>query len=148
MRFLKDSDYDMQIRAEIRRILDGSAPGDAQPSPKLLRAEMTAKRQITHYLKDRVDCDALISAQDEDRDDFIVTTMIDLVLYHLYSQSSNKDISQTRQDRYSDALEWLKLAGKGEIGTDLPQYESDDPNEQPSTDVRIFSDFKPDNNRY
>lgn len=147
MRFLKDSDYEMQIRNEIKRLLDGSAPGDTTPPLKLLRAERTAISQIRHWLSARVDCDQVFDAVDDDRDEFIVTIAIDMALYHLYSQSGSKDISQTRIDRYTDALDWLKEAGKGEINSGLPGYPDESPGEPSMNDIRMISDPS-DNNRY
>lgn len=142
-RFLKDTDYAMQIRSEIKRLLDGSTVGDTEPPLKLLRAENTAISQIRKYLSGRIDCDAIFNAVDDARDEFIITICIDIALYHLYSQTGNKDIPTHRQTRYDDALEWLRDAGKGEINTDLPSNLTDDnPGE-----VRLFSK-PPENHRW
>lgn len=130
----------MQIRQEIKKLLDGSAPGDAEPPAKLLRAESTAMSQIKKWLAGRYDM-ALMFAPDPEtgtdpRDQFIVTTMIDITLYHLYSQTGNRDVPQHRKDRYQDALDWLMATGKGEVnGGDLPSIPTDDY----SGDVRISS---------
>ncbi len=147
MRFLKDTDYEMQIRNEIKRLLDGSAPGEESPPLKLLRAEKTAISQIRKWLSARVDCDQVFNAVNDERDDFIVTITIDIALYHLYSQSGSKDISQVRQDRYTDALDWLKEAGKGEINSGLPGYPDTEPGEPVLNDIRMISDPS-DDNRY
>jgi len=146
-RFLTDADYDMQIRVEIKRLLDGSAPGDAQPPLKLLRAERTAISQIRKYLGSRVDCDAMFNATAEARDEFIVTITIDIALYHLYSQTGSRDIPKHRQDRYGDALEWLKLTGTGEMGNDLPTLPEDDDGEPTGGELR-WTSYPPENHRY
>lgn len=139
-RFLKDADYDMQIRQEIKRLLDGSAPGDAQPPPKLLRAESTALSQMKKWLSGRYDTDAIFTPDpltgEDPRDQFIVTSLIDIALYHLYSQTQHRDVPEHRKNRYQDAIDWLQAAGKGEnYGGDLPALEQ----EQFDGDVRISS---------
>lgn len=136
-RFLTDSDYDALMKEEIRRLLDGRAPDGSGTTTKLQAAEMMAVRQITNYLNDRYDCATIFATTD--RDSFIVMITIDCALYHLYSQTGQRDVPAHREQRYSDALEWLKMAGKGEIGADLPLY-ADDPDAEPAVaDLRITS---------
>lgn len=144
-RFLQDSDYDSLIRQEIKRILDGSAPGEAKPPTKLLRAESSAVSQMKNYLAGRFDMDAIFvaPADPDTRDQFIVTITIDITLYLLYSQTGWKDIPKHRSERYQDALDWLRDAGRGDINTDLPSSLSD---ENPG-EVRIFS-RPPENQRW
>jgi hypothetical protein len=125
-RFIQDSDYEMQIRVEIKRLLDGSAPGDPEPPLKLLRAEKTAISQIRQWIAGRVDCDTVFSAGPENRDEFMVTITIDIALYHLYSQTGNRDVPEHRKHRYQDALDWLKGVGNGEVTSDLPSGLSDE----------------------
>lgn len=138
MRFLQDTDYGTLIREEIRRLLDGRLPDGTGTPGKLLTAEDMAIQQITNWLNGRYDCSAIFSAPstpDDLRDKFMVMITIDLALYHLYSQTGNKDIPAHRSQRYEDALDWLKKAGRGEIGAALPTY----PQEQNQGDIRIFS---------
>lgn len=137
-RFILESDYDMQIKNEILRLLTAT---DFYNSAKLVRAENTAIRQIRHRIGKRYNCDLIFAAklvgEPDTRDEFIVTTTIDLALYHLYSQTGNKDIPQHRQDRYQDALDWIKDVGKGLETPDLPSI-TDDNGDQYS-EVRINS---------
>lgn len=121
-RFLQDSDYDMQIKSEVRRLLDGSTPA-AGNNYKLLNAERAAADQVRNYIGHRVDCDAVFAApgDPDTRDRFVVMLAIDLTLYHLYSQTGNKDIPQHRQDRYEDAMSWLKDVGRGNVASNLPR---------------------------
>lgn len=135
-RFLQDSDYEMQIKTEIRRLLDGSTP-DLAGNYKLLKAENAATGQIRHWIGNRIDCDAVfIAPLDPDtRDAFIVMITIDITLYHLYSQTGNKDVPEHRQNRYDDAIEWLKGVGRGEIDSELPPQ----PDDQFQGDVRMNS---------
>lgn len=130
-RFLKNTDYKVLIRQEIKKLLDGSLPGDDENSPpptKLLQAESAAIQQIRNWLSNAYDCDTIFSASNDpdERDQFIVVITIDITLYHLYSQTGHKDVPEHRSQRYQDALDWLKAAGKGEIGADLPTLPSED----------------------
>ncbi len=75
MAFIIETDYDMQIKSEIKALLDTSPDLHA-----LKRAEDTAISQIRKYLGGRFDMDLiLIDATEPDlRDQFIVTLIIDL----------------------------------------------------------------------
>lgn len=143
-RFLKDTDYDMQIKSEIKNLL--AAPSGSTPSPKLIRAEDTALSQMKKWLSGKYDVAAIFTPHtsgDDLRDQFIVTTLIDLALYHLYSQTGNRDVPIHRKERYQDALDWLMAAGKGKIFTDLPTL----PIDEISGDVRISS-REPDDHKW
>jgi hypothetical protein len=129
-RFILETDYDMQIKQEIIRLLTAQ---EFYQSAKLVRAEQTAIRQIRNRIAKRYDCDAIFSpspeGQGEARDQWIVTITIDIALYHLYSQTGMKDIPQHRQDRYQDALDWLKDVGNGTSTAELPALVDEDGNE-------------------
>ena len=124
-RFIIESDYAMQIKNEIIRLL--SNPEDWYQSPKLARAEATAIQQIRHRIGKRYNCNLIFApfpAVDEEpdtRDQFIVTITIDIALYHLYSQTGMKDIPEHRQQRYQDALDWLKDVSSGITQAELPE---------------------------
>ncbi|NDV93548.1 DUF1320 domain-containing protein [Dysgonomonas sp. 521] len=129
-RFILESDYDMQIKQEIIRLLTAQ---EFYQSAKLVRAENTAIRQIRNRIAKRYDCDkiftAVIPGDPDTRDQWIVTITIDIALYHLYSQTGMKDIPQHRQDRYQDALDWLKDVGNGDTIPELPALVDEDGNE-------------------
>lgn len=129
-RFILETDYDMQIKQEIIRLLTAQ---EFYQSAKLVRAEQTAIRQIRNRIAKRYDCDKIFTAvipDDPDtRDQWIVTITIDIGLYHLYSQTGMKDIPQHRQDRYQDALDWLKDVGNGDTIPELPALVDEDGNE-------------------
>ncbi|MDR2385705.1 MAG: DUF1320 domain-containing protein [Tannerella sp.] len=125
-RFIQETDYGMQIKQEVIKLLTAGAE-NWYDSPKLVRAEQTAVRQIKHWLGPRpvrlqnYDLDAIFNASaPEERDEYIVTITIDVALYHLYSQTGMKDIPAHRQQRYQDVLDWLKEAGSGNISANLP----------------------------
>lgn len=136
-RFLTDADYDMQVKTEILRLLDGSTPTNLGNNYKLLKAERAAVKQIRHWIGNRVDCDAVfITPDDPDtRDEFVIMLTVDLTLYHLYSQTGNKDVPEHRQNRYDDALKWLKDVGRGDVNSELPAL----PEDEFKTDFRLNS---------
>lgn len=137
--FIQESDYEVQARGELLRLLDGTDERAA-----ILQAERFAISQIRKHLGGRYDCNTLFSATDEDRDDYIIMITIDLTLYHLWSKKSPKTTPEHRKIRYDDALAWLTSVGSGETPTDLPQL----PTDEYQGDVRIFSRYKPNDNKY
>lgn len=118
-RFLKDEDYQTQIRTEILTILAGGLD-----DPKLLQAENAATKQMKNHLAGRADADLIFSQENADRDDFIIMTLIDLTLYHMYSGSAPRDIPDHRSTRYEDALKWMRSVATGKTISDLPPLEA------------------------
>lgn len=140
-RFLNDTDYNTLVKDEIRKLLDGRAPDGTGTPVKLYAAENMAQQQITNRLSGRYDCAAIFGAAKTPadlRDQFIVMIMIDITLYHLYSQTGHIDIPKHRNDRYTDAIDWLKDVGTGVQPTTLPTYPDDA--ENPLPDMRLSSD--------
>lgn len=141
-RFLKDTDYDDQLREELRAVLD-----DSFQSSKLKQAEQKALAQMRMYLSARYDADAIFSIPDPDAPDtrnaFIVMTLVDIAIYHIWSKERGK-MPQVRSDRYQDALDWLKSVGNGEQITDLPGRESDN---NPYL-AQVYSLYRPNDNKY
>lgn len=142
-RFITETDYAMQIKQEIIKLL--TAPTEWYISTKLIRAEQTAIAQIKNRIGKRYNC-ALIFAPvpelvegqpaTDTRDQWIVTITIDLALYHLYSQTGMKDLPEHRAQRYQDAIDWLKDVGNGTTSADLPVIVDDAGDEY--SDVRIW----------
>lgn len=141
MRYIKETDYEMLIKNEIIRLLTAT---DFYNSPKLKRAEQTAIDQMRQYIGKRYDLVAFFSATT--RDEFIITLLIDVALYHLYSQTGSKDIPKHRDDRYQDALDWLKEVGKGTIPADLPELKDD--TGETFSEVKIWSARPPQDHKY
>ena len=133
----------MQIKNEIIRLL--TAPTEWFSSAKLVRAEQTAIAQIRNRIGKRYDVAQIFSASASPpegdlgglRDQWIVTITIDITLYHLYSQTGMKDIPEHRQQRYQDAIDWLKDVGNGITLADLPLLIDEDGNKH--SDFRINS---------
>lgn len=125
-RFIKDADYDVLIRTEIRNILL-----ENYSETKLLSAEQMAISQIKNYLAGRYNV-ALIftpllepiedenSQQIDTRNAYIVMITIDCALYHLYCSIAPNKIPEHRSNRYQDVIEWLKMMAEGKGYADLP----------------------------
>lgn len=141
-RFLLDTDYDVLIRTEVKGILLENFS-----QTKLLSAENMAIAQIKNYLNGRYDIQAIFTAIEEARNSFVIMIAIDCALYHLYSSIAPNKIPEHRSERYQDALEWLKLAAKGEAIADLPLIKDATTGEDKSS-VRINSNYKPSNNKW
>jgi phage gp36-like protein len=71
------------------------------------------------------------------RNSFIMMMLADCTIYHLHSGHASRLIPEERKNRYQDVLDWLKLAGKGEIDADLPQLAIDDA--EATSDIRYNS---------
>jgi phage gp36-like protein len=145
MAFLTDTDYNVQLRNEIKQIIDSTTE-----STKLRAAEKMAIAQMKNYLGGRYNLAAIFidapgAGEDDTRDAFVVMIAIDLTLYHLWSKEGGNNIPETRSLRYNDALDWLKAVQKGEA-TDLPLIEDDEGNEV--VDFKIWSKHEPESNRY
>lgn len=141
MRFIQEQDYDMQIKQEIIRLLTAD---DFYNSPKLMRAEKTAKDQMRQYIGKRYDLTKVF--EQIPRDEFIVTLLIDITLYHLCSQTGLKDLPKHRENRYQDALDWLKEVGTGAIPADLPTITDD--TGQAVSEFKIWSARPPENHKW
>ena len=124
-RFLKDSDYAVLIRTEIKNILL-----ENYTETKLLSAEQMAISQIKNYLAGRYDVGLIFTPllppaegegeQLDSRNAYIVMITIDCALYHLYSSLAPNKIPEHRSNRYQDVMEWLKMMAEGKGSADLP----------------------------
>ena len=56
----------------------------------------------------------------DNRNQQIVTYLVDITLYHIHSRIAPRNIPDLRVKRYDDALKWLKMAARGEITANLP----------------------------
>lgn len=142
-RFIRDADYDDLIREEVRNNLDKT------PDGRLLRqAESKAIAQMKMRLSGRYDTDKIFRVPGDDepdtRDAFIVMTVIDITLYHLWSKERSAKVPETRNDRYQDAIDWLKAVGSGEDIADLPARLA----EEVTGGIQIYSLHAPNNNKY
>lgn len=119
-RFLKDTDYAVLIRTEIKNILL-----ENYSETKLLSAEQMAISQIKNYLAGRYDVALIFTAledgaTEDTRNAYIVMITIDCALYHLYCSIAPNKIPEHRSNRYQDVMEWLKMMAEGKGYADLP----------------------------
>ena len=126
-RFIKNTDYDVLIRTEIRNILL-----ENYSETKLLSAEQMAISQIKNYLAGRYDVALIFTPlpepaegdnpgeQIDSRNAYIVMITIDCALYHLYCSIAPNKIPEHRSNRYQDVMEWLKMMAEGKGYADLP----------------------------
>jgi phage gp36-like protein len=115
MAFLTDEDYNDQVQGTIlQEIIQKDAT---------LRTSMEnkAQAQITSYLATRYDVPAVFSKSGSSRNMQVVMIMVDMVLYHLHSRISPGQVPQLRNDRYTDAIDWLKMVAAGQLEPDLPK---------------------------
>ena len=119
-RFIKDTDYAVLIRNEIKNILL-----ENYSETKLFSAEEMAIAQIKNYLAGRYDVAAIFTAladgaTTDTRNAYIVMITIDCALYHLYCSIAPNKIPEHRSNRYQDVMEWLKMMAEGKGYADLP----------------------------
>lgn len=139
--FLKEEDYTALIRNEIKDILlENYTIG------KLHAAEQMAIHQVKSYLSGKYDVEKIFSATDNKRNAYIVMVVLDCALYHLYTSTVPKRMPDIRSQRYQDAIDWLKMVGKGEISADLPQKQND--NGETLQGVKIKSKYLPNNHKW
>lgn len=141
-RFIQDSDYDDQIRQEVRSLLDNTPD-----QRKLRQAEEKAIAQVKMRLSSRYDIAQIFNIPPSDapdtRNQFIVMLLIDITLYHLWS-TQGQVVPKTRNDRYQDALDWLKSVSDGAIVSDLPARPAD----EVTGGAQIYSLHTPNRNKY
>lgn len=118
--FLVETDYNAQIRNEVKAVLLQSDGSQAL-------AEQMAEAEITSYLRPRgYDVVAIFAATDTERNAQIIMLMVDIVLYHLHSNIVTRAMPTTRQKRYDDAIAWLTRVSKGQLEPNLPRLEDDE----------------------
>lgn len=151
MGFLKEADYSVLIRKEIKDIISESEYTSANTQAKLSAAESMAIQQVKNYLAGRYDTSQIFEplaegATVDTRNAHIVMLTIDCALYHLYTSLAPNFIPDHRSTRYQDALDWLKGVGKGQMKADLPRYK--DAAGEEKFDFRISSFRENEDNKW
>lgn len=83
-------------------------------------AEAEAQEEISGYLRPKYDCEAIFSAEGNERSRQIVMYTCDIALYHMVSAMPQKMGSEIRKERYDRAIKWLEGVQAGKIVPDLP----------------------------
>ncbi|MBQ4393283.1 MAG: DUF1320 family protein [Prevotella sp.] len=107
--FINITDYDASIH---RDILDALTRED---SSLVEICEDRAISEMRCYLCGRYDCDALFSAEGQNRHQLVLMMALDIAIYHIFSIHNPMKLSQLRKDRYERAIEWLKAVAAGTI---------------------------------
>lgn len=115
MSFLVDTDFDVQARSELMQVLQISSISRDM-------AETMAEEEITGYLRPRgYDIPLIFSATGVNRNPLIIMRMIDMIIYHLHSNTPARAMPKLREDRYNAALLWLDKVNMGSLDPSLPK---------------------------
>jgi phage gp36-like protein len=117
MPFLTETDYSVQIRSEILTTVKNT---DALP-----KAELSAQAEMESYLRVRFDVANVFNKEDLERNPIVLMYLVDIVLYHLHTNISPRNIPELRGIRYEAAINWLKMVAKGDLNPDLPTLPDD-----------------------
>ncbi len=118
--FLYEQDYWVVIDQKAFEVLSRENPYNLEG------AEKTAIEEIKGYLRPKYDCEAIFSADGEDRNSKIVQVTADIALFHLVSSVPGKMGYELRKERYDIAINWLKGVQSGTITLDLPLATGED----------------------
>ena len=113
MIFLTDNDFGPQIRSEVLAIVRGTETNQET-------AERAAITEMQTYLQGKYDVAIIFGATGTDRNALIVMYCVDILLCHLHSNITPKNIPDLRVKRYNDAIAWLKLVASDKLNPDLP----------------------------
>ena len=115
MIFLTLTDFENQIRNDKLAVLTDSDDSVLDP------LEATAMREMENYLRQRFDVSQIWSQTGTSRDPLLVTYLVDMMLYHIYSKINPTKIPELRISRYENAMRFLRQVAKGEITPNLPE---------------------------
>jgi phage gp36-like protein len=76
--------------------------------------------------------DEIFSQEEGDRDPLIKMYLIDMVVYHVFSRATPRNIPQIRIDRYDKAIAWLRDVATGKLTPALPALIDPDTEESAS----------------
>lgn len=104
--FILLSDYDATVH---REILDSLLRGDTTEGNAVIEAcENRAIATVRSLVGARYDCGAIFSATGGERNVLVLKVCLDIAVYEIFCQHNPYKMSQTRKDRYDDAMQWLR----------------------------------------
>lgn len=121
MAFLEKPDYASQIKADLLEVVIN------QDDTIRTKAELAARAEMESYLRVRYDVAQIFAVSGEGRHPQLLMYLIDITLYHLHSRINPRNISEIREVRYNQAVDWLKAVSQGKIAPDLPALATDQP---------------------
>lgn len=112
--FIYDADYAAVIGDVALRVV-------SQCNADVRRcAEDAAQEEISGYLRDRYDVDAIFRMRGSERHALIVMYLCDIALWNMAATLPQKMGMEIRQERYERALSWLEKVQSGVIVPNLP----------------------------
>ncbi len=112
--FITDEDYRVVTGDTSLRVI-------SQASAEIRSvAEKEAVEEISSYLRPKYDCEAVFSAEGQDRNSLIVMYTCDVALWHMSASLPQKMGTEIRKERYERAIKWLEGVQSGKIIPDLP----------------------------
>lgn len=104
--FLNLDDYDATIH---REILDSLLRDGATTDNAVIEVcENRAIQIVRSLIGSRYDCDAIFTAQGDERNVIILKVCLDIAVYEIFCQHNPYKMSQIRKDRYEDAMAFLR----------------------------------------
>lgn len=103
--FITVNDYDATIH---REILDSLLREDAGSSATIEVCENRAIATVRSLIGSRYDCDAIFAATGDQRNIIILKVCIDIAVYEIFCQHNPYKMSKVREDRYKDAMQFLR----------------------------------------
>jgi len=101
--------------------------------------ELSAIEEMTSYLSIRHDCAQVFDIAHKKQ--LVAMYLCDIMLYHLFSRISPRNVPELRENRYSSAIRWLTKIADGALNADLPTYEVGE-NEEDTTSLLRFGSSK------
>ncbi|ELR69173.1 hypothetical protein C900_05369 [Fulvivirga imtechensis AK7] len=117
--FLTQQDYQDHVQADVLN--------------KVINADLTIRTQtelkvqslIESYLNVRYDISRIFNKSGSARNQTVLMYMVDMVVYRVYSRVAPSQVPQHVNDKYTDALNWLKMVAAGKLEPDLPKPAGD-----------------------
>ncbi len=138
MAFLTDDDYKKLIKIDVLEQII------RQDAAILTDAERAAQSQMESWLRHKYDVVNIFNKTGLLRSADLVMYLVDMVLYHVHSASSPRQIPDLRVKRYDDAIAWLKAVASGKLTADLPLL----PEPEPKTGELLWGSQERVNNYY
>ena len=109
MAYLNTTDYLLHIQdVNIQQIINSNEAIRDQ-------ANLLAIAEVRSYLIQKYDIDLELTKTLATRDQQILSTTIDIALYHLHSRIAPRNIPELRTQRYENAILWLRMCANGEV---------------------------------
>lgn len=103
--FITVDDYDATIH---REILDSLLREEAGSSATIEVCENRAIATVRSLIGNRYDCDAIFAATGDQRNIIILKVCLDIAVYEIFCQHNPYKMSKIREDRYKDAMTFLR----------------------------------------